>query len=196
MMFKKNENILKLIKSEIVLSVLIFAISLLTFSCVLTADFVQWDDDIIIYENPKLTGFSFESVKWAFTDVDSMTRYNPLTLLGWSFTHYLWGFEPFWFHLGNWLLHAFSSILVFWIIRKMLLLKMEDPKEIALLWINVSAAIATLIWAIHPLRVEPVSWATDTGGKQHENPSFYSLQCRYPLLSLRFEVSRTLSYAA
>ena len=140
-------------------------IVLVVFSEVLTADFVMWDDDIIIYKNPNIGKISLERIYWAFTDVDSMMRYNPLTLLSWCATYHFFGHNPFGYHLVNWLLHGLSSGLLFLIIRKaLLLLPVPSQSQTKTLFhrnINLIAMLAALFWAIHPLRVEPVSWATD-----------------------------------
>ncbi|NPU85334.1 MAG: tetratricopeptide repeat protein [Syntrophaceae bacterium] len=134
------------------------------FSEVLTAQFVMWDDDLIIYKNPKLGPLSINLIFSAFTDVDTMMRYNPLTLIGWSITYQYFGLNPFGYHMGNWLLHGLNSGLLFLIIRKILLWlpvnKRSEPGRQN--WaLNIAAVAAALFWAIHPLRVEPVAWATD-----------------------------------
>ncbi|NTW65182.1 MAG: hypothetical protein HGB21_02540, partial [Nitrospirae bacterium] len=69
------------------------AVTLAVFSSVLNADFVMWDDDVIIYKNPNLGGLSLDRIYWAFTDVDSMMRYNPLTLLSWTVTYHFFGLD-------------------------------------------------------------------------------------------------------
>ncbi|MBN2382205.1 hypothetical protein JXQ70_04920 [bacterium] len=143
---------------------LLVSIVLVLFSGVLTADFVMWDDDIFIYQNPKLALSGWKRIVWAFTDVELMMRYNPLTLISWSLSYQIFGLNPFGYHLVNWLLHGFSSGLLFLIIRKILLLsiiKLGRSDRVELDWINPAAFLATLIWAVHPLRVEPVAWATD-----------------------------------
>jgi protein O-mannosyl-transferase len=152
------------LKSPIIFSVIISLIVLAIFSEVLTADFVMLDDAIIIYKNPNLGGLSLERIYWAFTDVDSMMRYNPLTLLSWSVTYHFFGLNPFGYHLVNWLLHGLSSGVLFLIIRKILLLSpltIQNNTHKVHWYINIAASLATLCWALHPLRVEPVAWATD-----------------------------------
>lgn len=149
---------------SLILPAIITLIALSVFSEVLVADFVMWDDDIFIYKNPKLGGLSFESIYWAFTDADLMMRYNPLTLISWSATYHFFGLNPFGYHLVNWILHGLSSGVLFLIIRKILLAargKFQPPVHRPGWYIDLTAAIATLCWAIHPLRVEPVAWATD-----------------------------------
>ena len=138
------------------------AVTLACFAPVLGADFVAWDDGISIFKNPNLGGLSMERLRWAFTDVDSTMRYIPLTLLSWSLTYDLWGLSPFGYHLGNWVLHGLSAALVFLVVRKLLLLRLARPGEVgADSWlVAVAAATGALLWSLHPLRVEPVAWAT------------------------------------
>jgi hypothetical protein len=149
-------------------SPLIFAliISLIVgaiFSGVLNADFVMWDDNVIIYENPNIGRLSLTRIYWAFTDVDSMMRYNPLTLLSWCASYHFFGLKPFGYHLINWILHGLSSGILFLIIRKILLLSSvtQNNDQSSPVYINIASSLATLCWALHPLRVEPVAWATD-----------------------------------
>lgn len=142
----------------------IVLIVLAVFSEVLVADFVMWDDDIIIYKNEGIGKLSLERVLWAFTDVESMMRYNPLTLLSWCATYHFWELNPFGYHLVNWLLHALSSGLLFLILRNLFLYSLitnNKSNNVNYWYVNVAAIVATLFWAIHPLRVEPVAWATD-----------------------------------
>lgn len=149
---------------QIVLSAIILLATMAVYSQVLKSNFVMWDDDIIIYNNHNLGALSLKRIYWAFTDVDSMMRYNPLTLISWSATLSLFGLDPFGFHLGNWLLHSFSSVLLFLVIRKILArapLNAESQPDESPWRSNGAACIATLFWALHPLRVEPVAWATD-----------------------------------
>ena len=122
MSIKKINSLNFLSKYPIIISAIISLIVLVIFSGVLTADFVMWDDDTIIYKNPNLGGLSLERIYWAFTDIDSMMRYNPLTLLSWSANYHFGGLNPFGYHMVNWLLYGLNSGVLFLIIRKILLL--------------------------------------------------------------------------
>jgi len=167
MIFNKK-NILSyfdsIFNSHIIISILVSLATITIFSEVLIADFVHWDDPVAIYMNPNIGKLSLDRIIWAFTDVDSMMRYIPLTLLSWCATYHLFGFNPYGYHLGNLILHALNSGILFFIIRIILLVVFERKiggllKQI---WrINLIAAITALLWALHPMRVEPVAWATD-----------------------------------
>ena len=149
---------------KFLLPTVIILIVLAVYHQILKADFVMWDDDIIIYNNHRLGPLSPNRIRWAFTDVDSMMRYNPLTLISWSATISLFGLKPFGFHLGNWLFHGCSSVILYFLIRKIVTHAAASPTDASgpdQVRIGIVSFIATLLWALHPLRVEPVAWATD-----------------------------------
>ena len=159
------------------------ALAFLVFIRVAGADFVFWDDDISIYNNPRLGPLSLDRLRWIVTDVDSTMRYIPLTLLSWSVTYSLAKLSPFAYHLGNLLLHAANTALLFWVLRWLLPAGMtvSSPapdgrrparRQSQITW---AAAMGALVWAVHPLRVEPVAWA---------NARSYNLAVFFLLLSL------------
>ncbi len=153
-----------LYNSPLFVSVVVAVLTLTAFMYVLSADFVMWDDDIIIYNNPNVQGqLSFAHIGQIFTDIDSMMRYCPLTLLSWNITYHFWELNPSWYHAVNWILHGASSAIVFLVLRKLLLIKLyrRNKTDTDSGWITISAAIGTLLWSLHPLRVEPVAWCTD-----------------------------------
>lgn len=143
----------------LVLAAVVLIVTLATFSEVLKADFVMWDDDLDILGNKKLTE---SSLWWMFTDVDSMQRYNPLTFLAWSVTYHLTGFDPYWFHFGNWLLHGLSALLLYLTLRDLLIIAADKNllESLTPFSRELAAVSGALVWALHPLRVEPVAWAT------------------------------------
>jgi tetratricopeptide (TPR) repeat protein len=158
-----REGLAKMLRCRWFVAGLVCAITLLVFWPVLKADFVMWDDDIIIYENPRIRDFSISGLAKLFTDVDSMMRYNPLTLVAWNITWRFCGGNAFWYHLGNWLLHGFNAALVFLVLRRLLLagLAIHGGTETRIDKVVMAAALGALLWSLHPLRVEPVAWCTD-----------------------------------
>jgi Flp pilus assembly protein TadD len=116
---------------------------------------LQWDDDINVQNNPHVHGLSWENIRWMFTDSQYMRRYLPLGWLRWAADYQLYGPGPRSFHVGNLILHVADAGLLFILIRQLQRIRPAAPPEP---WLVLAAAIGALSWAIHPLRVETVSW--------------------------------------
>jgi protein O-mannosyl-transferase len=142
------------------LLVLAGLVPMLLFWPTIRADFLQWDDDINIYRNPHLVGLNAASLRWALTDVAYVRRYMPLGWIGWLCNYELDGLNPATYHLGNVLLHCLNSMLVFVLIVELLGAGRED-RTATDRWMTLPAGwVGALFWAVHPLRVEPVAWAS------------------------------------
>src|ERR1035437_6179156 len=105
------------------LALIIFAV----FSPVLRADFVAWDDDHDIYQNPHLKGLNVETLHWMFTDLRYVWRYTPLVWLTRETIYEVQGAGPFGYHLVSLVVHCFNAVWLFLLIRK--LLPMVLPAE-------------------------------------------------------------------
>ncbi len=115
---------------------------------ILSNEFINFDDPVYIIENQHIkSGFSVETVKWAFTAVVS-SNWHPLTLLSHTLDWSLFREHAGGHHLVNLLLHIFNVILLFLFLNKI-------TKN---LW---PAAFAAALFALHPLRVESVAWAAE-----------------------------------
>ncbi|HTD66964.1 MAG TPA: tetratricopeptide repeat protein [Candidatus Limnocylindria bacterium] len=144
------------------LTVLLIVVTLSVFSVVRQAGFVHWDDGVNIHNNPHIRGVTAGSLRWMFTDVSYIPRYMPLGWLSLAVDYDLVGeFNPATYHVGNLLLHCVNAVLVFALLKSLLVLAARRTgralNERALL---AAAAIGALFWAIHPLRAEPVAWAS------------------------------------
>jgi protein O-mannosyl-transferase len=140
-------------------SALIAAVVGFVFRSASSGALLAWDDDINIINNAHVRGLTWENVRWMFTDVAYMRRYAPLAWLNWSVDYELFGLTARSCHVGNVIFHAANAVLVFALLRRLLGLRSidSDGSEPRLL---VASAVAALIWAIHPLRVEVVAWAS------------------------------------
>ncbi len=110
--------------------------------------FTNYDDDVYVYDNPQVQhGLTVEGIGWALTTGHG-NNWHPLTWLSLMLDGQLYGRQPWGYHLTNVLLHAATTILLFLVLWRMT----GD------LW---PAALATAIFAIHPLRAESVAWVTE-----------------------------------
>jgi len=123
-------------------------LALLVFLPAVACGFVNWDDNAYVYANPVvLRGLSAEGVAHAFAD-SFVGHWAPLTILSYQLDASLFGVRPWGFHLTNVLVHALSTGLLF-----VALLRMTAASG--------RSAAATLLFAIHPLRVESVAWIAE-----------------------------------
>jgi protein O-mannosyl-transferase len=111
--------------------------------------FVNYDDpDYVTHNANVLQGLNWENVKWAFGTNNPAANWHPLTWLSHMLDVQIFGLTPWGHHLINVLLMAADIVLLF------LFLAAATGK----LW--QSAAVAVL-YAVHPLNVEPVAWVAE-----------------------------------
>ncbi|MFM8470900.1 MAG: tetratricopeptide repeat protein [Limisphaerales bacterium] len=138
------------------------AVVFAVFFRTLESGFLRWDDDINVFENPHVQGLTAENLRWMFTDFEQAIRYKPLSWLAWALVHEVFGLNPFGYHLANVLLHCANTLLVFLLIRRLFQCGTRNAErgieDTATQ--EICAAIGALLWAVHPLRVEPVAWVT------------------------------------
>ncbi len=134
------------------LPVLVGVLAFVAFLPALDGGFLDWDDDRNFLWNTEYRGLGLRELQWMFT-ATWMGHYIPLTWLTFGLNHALGGMEPWGYHLGNLLLHAANTTLVFFVARRLLA---EGG-----LAVSLGAAATALLWALHPLRVESVAWITE-----------------------------------
>lgn len=136
------------------------AIALITFVVFLPSldnDF-NYDDDEMILRNEHYRGLGAEDLRWMFTTFH-MGHYQPLTWVTLAADHALWGMNPRGYHMTNLLLHSLCAALVFLIARS--ILRSLTTSMTSVVTISLGAAAASLLFALHPLRVESVAWITE-----------------------------------
>jgi len=92
----------------IVLSLLVATLAV--YAPVLDNDFVVFDDPVLVTANPRvLSGFSWESIRWAFTSAEA-SNWFPLTRLSFMLDCQLFGLNAAWHHATSAVLHAISTV--------------------------------------------------------------------------------------
>jgi hypothetical protein len=110
-------------------------------------DFVRYDDDRYVTENPVVrSGLSLSGVRWAFT-TGTEANWHPLTWLSLMLDAEIHGLRPAGFHWTNVLLHTVNTVVLF-----ELLLGLTGAR-----W---RSALVAALFALHPLHVEVVAWVT------------------------------------
>lgn len=131
---------------------------------VLGNDFVNWDDPVVISNNPQIRHLNWDSLKWMF--ISSPTGiWMPLTLLSLNLNYLIGGIDPRIYHATNVLLHALNTVLVFELCFRLLkLLPASDGSEgmgRAKSFAIPIAFLTALLFGLHPIHVESVAWATE-----------------------------------
>lgn len=136
--------------------------------------FVSWDDPENFLKNPWYRGLGLAQLRWMFSHF-WMGHYQPLTWVTLGFDYLAWGLNPRGYHLTSLLIHA-ASTAVFGLVAARLYrlgrgagggaLPAEAPSGSAPAADEARQAVffgvvAALLWGLHPLRVEAVSWATE-----------------------------------
>ncbi|NIP30648.1 MAG: hypothetical protein GTO02_12135 [Candidatus Dadabacteria bacterium] len=154
-MTKSDENIITKFNSKFsmaLIGLLVFIFSFLIYLPSLNNSFV-WDDVINIQN---------EYYKFQNTNIRSLiipknlerkknSYYRPVFHFSIVFDYKNWGNNPLGYHLSNNLFFSLSSVLFFFLILLIL-------KEFHIYGKEFIACIATIIYMVHPMHVESVSW--------------------------------------
>ncbi len=132
----------------------------LAFRGALGNGFVNYDDPVYVTGNPHLAGFSAANLRWMFTDTNTV-YWHPLTYLWHAAEIAAFGMDASRHHLTSVLLHAAGTVTLFVLTLAVLRLTApgRDPAEPAADRVLLAAG-AALLFAVHPLRVESVAWAS------------------------------------
>lgn len=143
------------------------------FAPVVGFEFLRWDDDTTVTQNPLITDPTSWDLVGDLFSADQALRFKPTHWLFGRFIYQIGGLDPRIWHLFNWLVHLAVVVLFYLTLRD--LLRRLKPGGIGqlddwMLW------FAAAIWGLHPLRVEPVAWVTG---------STYPLSAFWLLLSFK-----------
>src|SRR5205823_84003 len=118
------------------------------YAQVMGHQFITLDDDSYIKENPVVNrGVTLAGLAWAFTTFHQ-ANWHPLTWIAHMIDSQLFGMKAGGHLLVNALIHMANTLLVFWF-----LLRTTHAR-----W---SSALVAALFALHPLHVESVAWASE-----------------------------------
>ncbi len=118
---------------------------LLAYSKIFSAGFMNWDDlDYVFHTADISSGIGWQQIKNWFTSY-YIGNYQPLPVFTYALDHLIGGENPFVYHLDNLLWHIADTVLIYLFIGRL----QRNPL--------VSFFVA-LLFAIHPVQTESVSW--------------------------------------
>ena len=133
----------------------IAGVTTLVFSRSLGHRFVAWDDEVLLVTNPAFRGLGLSHLRW-MAENTLLGHWVPITWLSFALDHAVWGLRPAGYHLTNVLLHAVNAGLVYILAARLLRRATEWSSGVC----RLGAFWAALLWSVHPMRVEAVSWLT------------------------------------
>jgi protein O-mannosyl-transferase len=133
-------------------------LNIITLACILlltaiiyyksvSFEFINWDDDRNVYENPDIRSLSTQNIQKIFSSA-YLKMYQPITTLSYAVEFKIKGANPHIYHIHNLLLHLLNCLLVF--IFVFLLFRH-----------TIFAALVAFLFALHPMHVESVVWITE-----------------------------------
>lgn len=159
--------------------VAIALLSLWVFSSNFNGEILNFDDNEYFENYPEITHLSFENIGKYFTR-HYVIMYHPLPVLSFALQYQLSGLSPLPMHLFNWLFHLANILLVFALVRQL----SHRP---------MAALLAALIFAVHPMNTEAVSWISARSSVMYS--CFFLLSLLYYLRYLRAGQEKTKWYS-
>jgi tetratricopeptide (TPR) repeat protein len=129
----------------IVIPVLI-VVSLAAFAPALRNGFTNWDDPRLLVDNADIRSLTAGRIgRFFLTSYGGLGGYTPLVFLSYALEYRFFGLDARAFHATNMALHALDVLLILWLLY--------------LLTGGLGTSfVLALLFAIHPLHVEPVAW--------------------------------------
>lgn len=137
---KKNQSL----RANAIAVAVIMAASIAVTLPSLNGEFLNWDDNRFVVNNPHVSTLSLENAGWAFEEV-RFELYQPLFLVSFMIDGSLWPSNATGYRLHNLGLHLISLVMLFFLLRRM---------HIGV----IPAVIGCLFFALAPSRVESTAW--------------------------------------
>lgn len=107
------------------------------------------DDPQLLLTNTAVHGFSLDKIKQLFTSIPNGLEYLPIRDVTYSLDYWIWGLNPFGYHLANLIYYLFLCLVLYLFLLKLLKPFSPSPSTIAL--------FSTALFAVHPVHVESVA---------------------------------------
>jgi tetratricopeptide (TPR) repeat protein len=133
---------------------LILLLTAVVYANAIHNDFTNWDDLGLVVENPEIRSLSIGNLKGIFTPKPGKT-FQPVRVLSYAIDYYFWRLNPLGYHLGNIALHGFSAVILYLLLGSLL---NQIRPESSLESNRIIALLTSLLFAVHPVNVEAVTW--------------------------------------
>ncbi len=112
-------------------------------------EFLNFDDNIYVSQNSFVNqGLTWQGLRWAFSEAHG-GHWHPLSWISHMIDCEIFGLNPGAHHLVNVAFHALNALLLFLLVQRFRVLS------------SAGSFFISLIFALHPLRLESVAWITE-----------------------------------
>jgi len=133
---------------DIIICTLLIAFIAGVYYRVLHAGFINLDDCEYVVDHLEVhTAPTLQAIVYAFQAVKVAT-WQPLVFISYMIDWQFWGLNPMGYHLTNLLQHTATTLLLYYVFRRMT----------GSVW---KSGFVAAIFAIHPLHVESVAWVAE-----------------------------------
>lgn len=186
-----NENSVSYKRLIYIAAISVAVITFLIFLPTLQAGFLDWDDNVFIFQTLEIRAIDTALFKRAFTTTVYANWY-PLNVISYAVDYAIWGFDPFGYHLTNIVIHSINTFLVF--VLAVRLLGAGKYQRIIGKEAIIAAAVVALLFGLHPINVESVAWISERKGLL--SSFFILLSLRAYLWYVTTTSSRSIAYVA
>lgn len=144
--------------ASILTPLLVAALTVAAFLPAVRNEYINWDDIQNFADNPRYRSFSDADLHWMFTTFH-LGPYQPLSWLSLALDCRLIGPTAAAHHTFNLVYQTLAAITLYFVAVRLLALATRRPRSDARL--KLAAAFGALVFAVHPLRVESVAWASE-----------------------------------
>ncbi len=150
----------------LVAAFLVALVSFLIYLPALRSTFVNWDDNLYIYQNPFVRTLDATFLRQAIFGFHA-SNWHPVTWLSHALDCALWGLNPLGHHLTSLLLHAVNAFLVVLLVVRLGSFPgwrsgaEGNAPAAGGRPVLVSAVLTGLLFGLHPLHVESVMWISE-----------------------------------
>jgi Tfp pilus assembly protein PilF len=141
------------------LGMLVALVTAVAFLPILGNDWVLHDDGINFLDNLDYRGLGPKEVRWAFTTAH-MAVYQPFGWILYEAQYVLFGLNPLGYHFVSLVFQAANAVAFMALTAAILRRCPSISDEAHPRSVQLGAAAAALLFAIHPLRVEVVAWVS------------------------------------
>lgn len=130
----------------------ILLIVCISYNHLIGLSFAKPDDRWMLLKN-QLVHPEYFSLHYLFKTFTSFNdiQYSPVNTVYYYLIYQINGYDPYYYHIFSFLIHLLNALLIYLIAKDILeAFAIDNSTQVA--WFT------SLIWAIHPLNVEPVVW--------------------------------------